>query len=64
MSEQKPIVAYACGPSSNKCRCQCPDGPCEHVWDGPWIELEDDFRSMTCSRCGMPGITHSMWVGP
>ena len=59
-----PITAYVCGPSTDTYKCQCPNGPCEHIWDGP-IEEYDEGRcvSATCSRCGMTAVSHSLWVG-
>ena len=69
-----PVTAIACGPSTAKCRCHCPDGPCEHKWDGAAIELISydarrgrpyvSGRSSTCSRCGMSAYDHSAWVAP
>jgi hypothetical protein len=45
------------------CYCACPDGPCQHVWDGPEYEGENG-SSVTCSRCGTPAIYHDMRCGP
>lgn len=58
------ITAHICGPSTDKCRCQCPDGPCEHKWDGPTVKWGDNCYTSTCSRCQMPAVEHSMWVAP
>jgi hypothetical protein len=69
------IVGFiACGPNTAKCKCQCPDGPCEHVWDGPVIGLLGYDtrlgrpyafgRSSTCSRCGMSAFDHDLRVSP
>jgi len=58
-----PITTFTCGPSTPTCKCQCPKGPCEHVWDGPWVEF-DNTVTVTCSRCRLSSFTHSMWVGP
>ena len=62
------VIISTCGPSTDKCKCQCPDGPCEHIFDGPTIEGDDidggGWSSVTCSRCGMSALSHSMWVGP
>ena len=56
---------HVCGPSRPRCKCRCPDGPCEHVWDGPWWESEDGTEgSATCSRCGMLASDHDLWVAP
>lgn len=42
------------------CRCECDTGgPCEHKWDGPEEEYENG-SSVTCSKCGMSAISHSM----
>lgn len=45
------------------CYCACPDGPCQHIWDGPAYH-EENMMSVTCSRCGAPAIYHDMRVGP
>lgn len=66
LKASEPVIIYACGPSSKTCNCACPDGPCEHVFDGPWMEFENSEGggggSATCSRCGMSAIDHSLWV--
>lgn len=53
---------------SGPCYCACPDGPCQHVWDGPEYTEEPDgggfMSSVTCSRCGTPAIYHDMRCGP
>lgn len=51
------------------CYCACPDGPCQHIWDGPEeIETDSDDRpcgsSVTCSRCGTPAVYHDIRVMP
>lgn len=48
---------------SDGCYCACPDGPCQHQWDGPDY-IEEGMVSVTCSRCGAPAIYHDMRVGP
>ena len=62
------IVTFVCGPSSRECRCQCPDGPCEHEWTGEVVTRDDEGRvrgaSMACSRCGMTAMGHDLVVGP
>ena len=59
------ISVNVCGPGSAQCKCQCPDGPCEHQWDGAWYESEDGrMGTSTCSRCGMHRIDHDLWVCP
>jgi hypothetical protein len=63
-----PAVVFMCGPSSAHCVCQCPDGECEHKWDGP--ERTYTFpggatlSTVTCSRCGMDASEHDLWVAP
>lgn len=43
------------------CYCACPEGPCEHVWDGdPWESEDHLARSSTCSRCGETAMSHSL----
>ena len=47
------------------CYCNCPNGPCEHKWDGEDYVSEDEcLVSATCSRCGMTAFHHSMRTGP
>ena len=50
------------------CYCACPDGPCQHVWDGPEYTEEPEgggfMSSVTCSRCGAPAIYHGMRCMP
>lgn len=49
----------------NACYCACPDGPCEHKWNGPdYISQDQTLTSVTCSRCGAIAAYHDMRVGP
>lgn len=61
------LTVHVCGPSRPTCKCNCPES-CEHVRDGPWQELDFDGGggggTVTCSRCGMTAMSHSLWVGP
>lgn len=72
-----PPGVMVCGPGTfGKCKCNCPDGPCEHVWDGPEARDEDPDAeeiegenyvpspvvTATCSRCGKWQINHDMWL--
>ena len=42
------------------CYCACPDGLCEHSWQG-WREFEDCCGGETvCARCGMGAMSHSI----
>lgn len=46
------------------CRCRCPEGECEHKWDGMWWDAEDGRScSVTCSICGAIRMNHDMRVG-
>lgn len=50
---------------SDSCYCACPDGPCQHLWNGAEYTSDDGCTvSITCSRCGLPAIDHDMRVGP
>lgn len=54
-----------CSHDPNACYCACPDGPCEHKWDGePWESTDGCAWSVTCSRCGETSMSHSMRTGP
>lgn len=49
--------------NTDGCYCACPDGPCQHVWDGP--EYRDDtMMSGTYSRCGAIHAFHDMRTMP
>lgn len=59
------VKAHVSHASSADCYCACPDGPCQHTWDGPIYESEDGcMRSATCSRCGAVAAYHDMRCGP
>ena len=45
------------------CYCACPDGPCQHIWDGPEY-AEECMSSATCSLCGAVAMNHDMRCGP
>ena len=50
--------------NDNACYCACPDGPCEHTFEG-WHEFEDGSGGTTiCSRCGASAMGHDMRVMP
>lgn len=67
-TKEKATTRFACGPSTKRCQCRCPDGDCEHRWDGERERIEHDGGSVsasaTCSRCGMSAMSHDMWVSP
>lgn len=47
------------------CYCACPDGPCQHVWDGPEYVSEDEgLVSVTCSLCSAVAAYHDMRCAP
>ena len=38
---------------------------CDHDFSGPVVESPDGLmHSVTCSKCGLPQISHDMRVGP
>lgn len=51
---------------SGGCYCACPDGPCQHIWDGPDgpEHTEEYMSSATCSRCGTVAMYHDMRCAP
>lgn len=59
--EEPTLQIFVCPPG--RCKCLCPDGPCEHVWDGPWVG-DEMGESVTCSRCAAVRMSHDMAVGP
>ena len=66
--EMDPAKAHVHVSNAGQCYCGCPEGPCQHVWDGPEYTEESDgggfMSSVTCSRCGTPAIYHDMRCGP
>ncbi|HEV7433923.1 MAG TPA: hypothetical protein VGO22_03490 [Pseudorhizobium sp.] len=49
------------GGNRDDCYCGCPDGPCQHEWNGPWREFEDGCGGeVTCARCGMGSMSHDL----
>jgi hypothetical protein len=57
---RKEVTFHASG--AGPCYCACPEGPCQHVWDGP-EERGEDHQSATCSRCGASAMMHDMRCG-
>lgn len=51
--------------SPTGCYCACPDGPCEHQFDG-WREItcDDDVTvcggEQVCRLCGMGAMSHGL----
>jgi hypothetical protein len=80
MEELNKIVASVCAdmgwdpketmvhtsPGMNSCYCACPDGPCQHKWNGPeHSELDESDKyvvmvSGTCSLCGAVQAYHDI----
>lgn len=54
------------------CRCDCPDGPCEHVWNRPATvqgigvdgEITLEEPTLMCTRCGMFRFDHDNFRVP
>lgn len=57
-----PIEQLQTNYNPNACYCTCPEGPCEHKWDGKWY-VSEGIQSATCSRCGTTAFSHSMRTG-
>ena len=48
----------------NACYCNCPEGPCEHDFQG-WREFPDgNGGEQFCARCGAGAMSHSMRTLP
>jgi hypothetical protein len=48
----------------NGCYCACPDGPCEHEFQG-WREFEDgNGGERVCKLCGLGAMMHDIRCGP
>ena len=59
--ERKDVTVHVS--HAGDCYCACPDGPCQHVWNGPEYS-ERGLSSTTCSRCGAVCAYHDMRVMP
>ena len=60
-----PVDAHVHVSGAGSCYCACPDGPCQHIWDGPSVEFDDGHgMSVTCSRCGTLAFSHDMRFAP
>jgi hypothetical protein len=60
-----PLQSLRSNFNPHACYCACPEGPCEHKWDGEGYESEDGCCwSATCSRCGCTAMSHDMRVMP
>lgn len=64
-SEGFELVDHCADSDDSACYCACPDGPCEHTWDGPEWQSQDGCQSSaTCSRCGATALHHDLRVMP
>ena len=56
--DRSKVLFHASG--ADGCYCACPDGPCEHEFDG-WREFEDGRGGeQVCRKCGMGAMGHSL----
>ena len=70
--DRSKVLFHHSGHSHSKsCYCACPDGPCQHIWDGPNVPigLEEGEPvekalgwSLTCSLCGADSFSHDVRV--
>lgn len=55
--DRSTVQAHA---SPGGCYCACPDGPCEHDFQG-WRAFEDgNGGEQVCTKCGMGAMSHSL----
>ena len=65
-TEVQAHVSY--GGGTEDCYCACPDGPCQHEFEG-WRDIHDDNGRVcgsetVCRRCGMGAMSHSLRTAP
>lgn len=64
---KEPIHYHASGASG--CYCACPDGPCQHQFEG-WREITaDDDETVVggetvCKHCGLGAMSHDLTFMP
>lgn len=52
------MTVHAC--ATDGCYCDCPEGPCQHEFEG-WREFDDGRGGeRACKRCGMGAMQHSL----
>jgi hypothetical protein len=56
-------VLFHCSPHPGTCYCACPNGPCQHEWNGEPVSDEHSW-SVTCARCGMSATSHDLRCCP
>ena len=66
LTELHAHVSY--GGGTDDCYCACPDGPCQHEFEG-WRDITDDNDVVcggetVCKRCGMGAMAHSLRTAP
>ena len=65
-SDSRAVLVHFSGGSG--CYCVCPDGPCEHEFEGSRdiLDSDDDVvgGESFCSLCGMGAMSHSLRCGP
>lgn len=48
----------------DSCYCACPEGPCEHDFQG-WRDFEDGSGGeRVCTRCGLGAMSHDLRCMP
>jgi hypothetical protein len=55
-SDQSDVTVFVCG------RRWCQKEGQEHSWDGPTVEFPGG-ATVTCSRCGLDAMTHTLMTG-
>lgn len=59
-----PSQAHVHASHTGGCYCACPNGPCQHVWDGPEVTSDEEdqgfWSSGSCSRCGAVQMYHDI----
>lgn len=59
---KEPLHFHTHGTSG--CYCACPDGPCQHEFEG-WREFEDgNGGERVCKHCGLGAMSHDLRVAP
>ena len=59
---------FHCRDYNATCYCDCPDGPCQHEFEG-WRDITNDNGEVcggetVCKRCGMGAMQHSLRTAP
>lgn len=60
--DAKEVHVHASG--AGGCYCACPEGPCQHEFEG-WREFEDgNGGSTVCKHCGLDSFSHDIRIMP